>query len=124
VLITTALETDITEDSRLTGRFSHSCRYLNLNIFPPAIRARIDCLTLWSCIWTLDRVCHSCCGNIHRRGYASSLLTCVKQRLTKLVGTWYAFKYAFRRKAIKLERSNLNYGSLARLTRDGGFLVC
>ncbi|EPE32527.1 hypothetical protein GLAREA_07661 [Glarea lozoyensis ATCC 20868] len=39
------------------------------------------------------------------------------------VGTWYAFKYAFRRKAIKLERSNLNYGSLARLTRDGGFLV-
>ncbi|TVY84639.1 Golgi apparatus membrane protein TVP38 [Lachnellula suecica] len=39
------------------------------------------------------------------------------------IGTWYAFKYAFRRKAVKLERTNLNYGALARLTRDGGFLV-
>ncbi|KAF1832270.1 hypothetical protein BDW02DRAFT_503383 [Decorospora gaudefroyi] len=37
--------------------------------------------------------------------------------------TWYAFKYLFRRKAIKLERTNLNYGALARLTRDGGFLI-
>jgi len=39
------------------------------------------------------------------------------------VGTWFAFKYLFRRKAVKLERTNLNYGSLARVTRDGGFLV-
>ncbi|CAG8975063.1 hypothetical protein HYALB_00009925 [Hymenoscyphus albidus] len=39
------------------------------------------------------------------------------------IGTWYAFKYAFRRKAVKLERTNLNYGALARLTRDGGFWV-
>ncbi|TVY15566.1 Golgi apparatus membrane protein TVP38 [Lachnellula arida] len=39
------------------------------------------------------------------------------------IGTWYAFKYAFRRKAVKLERTNINYGALARLTRDGGFLV-
>jgi len=39
------------------------------------------------------------------------------------IGTWYAFKYAFRRKAVKLERTNLNYGALARLTRDGGFLI-
>ncbi|TVY45433.1 Golgi apparatus membrane protein, partial [Lachnellula occidentalis] len=39
------------------------------------------------------------------------------------IGTWYAFKYAFRKKAVKLERTNLNYGALARLTRDGGFLV-
>lgn len=37
--------------------------------------------------------------------------------------TWYAFKYIFRRKAIKLERTNLNYGALARFTREGGFLV-
>lgn len=44
-------------------------------------------------------------------------------QLTNVVGTWYAFKYAFRRKAIKLERTNLNYGALARFTRDGGFLV-
>lgn len=29
----------------------------------------------------------------------------------------------FRRKALKLERTNLNYGSMARLTRDGGFLI-
>jgi uncharacterized membrane protein YdjX (TVP38/TMEM64 family) len=39
------------------------------------------------------------------------------------VGTWFAFKYALRRKAIKLERTNLNYGALARLTRDGGFWI-
>ncbi|KAH7125541.1 snare associated Golgi protein-domain-containing protein [Dendryphion nanum] len=39
------------------------------------------------------------------------------------VGTWFAFKYTLRRKAIKLERTNLNYGALARLTRDGGFLI-
>ncbi|RDW62626.1 hypothetical protein BP5796_10928 [Coleophoma crateriformis] len=39
------------------------------------------------------------------------------------VGTWFAFKYALRKRAEKLERTNLNYGSLARLTRDGGFWV-
>ncbi len=40
-----------------------------------------------------------------------------------LVGTWFAFKSLFRRKAEKLERTNLNYGAMARLTRDGGFFV-
>lgn len=40
-----------------------------------------------------------------------------------LVGTWFAFKYLFRSKALKLERTNLNYGAMARLTRDGGFLI-
>lgn len=39
------------------------------------------------------------------------------------VGTWFAFKYLLRRKALKLERTNLSYGALARLTRDGGFWV-
>jgi len=39
------------------------------------------------------------------------------------VGTWFAFQYLLRRKAEKLERTNLNYGALARLTRDGGFWV-
>ncbi|KAF2116613.1 snare associated Golgi protein-domain-containing protein [Lophiotrema nucula] len=39
------------------------------------------------------------------------------------VGTWFAFKYALRRRAAKLERTNLNYGALARLTRDGGFWI-
>ena len=39
------------------------------------------------------------------------------------VGTWFAFKYAFRSKAVKLERTNLNYGAMARLTRDGGFFI-
>lgn len=39
------------------------------------------------------------------------------------MGTWYAFKYAFRSKALKLERTNLNYGAMARLTRDGGFTI-
>jgi hypothetical protein len=42
---------------------------------------------------------------------------------TALVGTWYAFKHAFRSKALKLERTNLNYGAMARLTRDGGFFI-
>ncbi|ORY15410.1 snare associated Golgi protein-domain-containing protein [Clohesyomyces aquaticus] len=39
------------------------------------------------------------------------------------VGTWFAFKYTLRRRAVKLERTNLNYGALARLTRDGGFWI-
>jgi len=39
------------------------------------------------------------------------------------VGTWFAFKYAFRRKAEKLEKTNLNYAALARVTRDGGFWI-
>ncbi|TEA17144.1 Golgi apparatus membrane protein TVP38 [Colletotrichum sidae] len=39
------------------------------------------------------------------------------------IGTWFAFKYTLRRKAHKLERTNLNYGALARLTRDGGFWI-
>lgn len=41
----------------------------------------------------------------------------------KTVGTWFAFKHLFRRKALKLERTNLNYGAMARLTRDGGFFI-
>jgi uncharacterized membrane protein YdjX (TVP38/TMEM64 family) len=41
----------------------------------------------------------------------------------KSVGTWFAFKHLFRRKAVELERKNLNYGALARLTRDGGFWI-
>ncbi|WYZ41726.1 hypothetical protein EsH8_V_000621 [Colletotrichum jinshuiense] len=39
------------------------------------------------------------------------------------IGTWFAFKYTLRKKAHKLERTNLNYGALARLTRDGGFWI-
>ncbi|KAH7084248.1 snare associated Golgi protein-domain-containing protein [Paraphoma chrysanthemicola] len=39
------------------------------------------------------------------------------------IGTWFCFKYLFRRKAQELERKNLNYGALARLTRDGGFWI-
>lgn len=39
------------------------------------------------------------------------------------VGTWFAFKYVLRRKARELELTNLNYGALARLIRDGGFWV-
>ncbi|KAK4118281.1 hypothetical protein N657DRAFT_583904 [Parathielavia appendiculata] len=39
------------------------------------------------------------------------------------LGTWFAFQYLFRRKAEKLERTNINYGALARLTRDGGFWI-
>ncbi|KAK6197683.1 hypothetical protein LQW54_010692 [Pestalotiopsis sp. IQ-011] len=37
------------------------------------------------------------------------------------VGTWFAFKKALRRKAEKMERTNLNYAALARVTRDSGF---
>ncbi|KAK8050014.1 hypothetical protein PG994_011744 [Apiospora phragmitis] len=39
------------------------------------------------------------------------------------VGTWFAFKSLLRKKAVKMERTNLNYASLARLTRDGGFWI-
>lgn len=39
------------------------------------------------------------------------------------VGTWFAFKYLFRQKSEKLERTSLSYGALARITRDGGFWV-
>lgn len=39
------------------------------------------------------------------------------------IGTWFAFKHLFRRKAHKMERTNLNYGAMARLTRDGGFFI-
>lgn len=39
------------------------------------------------------------------------------------IGTWYAFKYTLRRRAEKMERTNLNYGALARLTRDSGFWI-
>ncbi|KAK4140719.1 snare associated Golgi protein-domain-containing protein [Dichotomopilus funicola] len=39
------------------------------------------------------------------------------------LGTWFAFQWFFRKKAEKLERTNLNYGALARITRDGGFWI-
>ncbi|KAF2740057.1 hypothetical protein EJ04DRAFT_482731 [Polyplosphaeria fusca] len=39
------------------------------------------------------------------------------------IGTWFAFKYTLRSRAVKMERTNLNYGAMARLTRDGGFWI-
>jgi uncharacterized membrane protein YdjX (TVP38/TMEM64 family) len=39
------------------------------------------------------------------------------------IGTYFVFKTVLRKRAQKLERTNLNYGSLARITRDGGFLI-
>ncbi|KAI1878220.1 uncharacterized protein JN550_000402 [Neoarthrinium moseri] len=39
------------------------------------------------------------------------------------VGTWFAFRKLLRSKAEKMERTNLNYASLARVTRDGGFWI-
>ncbi|KUI71089.1 Golgi apparatus membrane protein TVP38 [Cytospora mali] len=39
------------------------------------------------------------------------------------IGTWFAFKKAFRRKAEKMEMTNLTYGSMARLCREGGFWI-
>ncbi|KAH6662312.1 snare associated Golgi protein-domain-containing protein [Halenospora varia] len=39
------------------------------------------------------------------------------------VGTWYAFKYTLRKKAVKLEKTNLTYGALAVLSREGGFWI-
>jgi hypothetical protein len=50
--------------------------------------------------------------------FAKSLLTNHES-----VGTWFAFKHLFRRKAQELERKNLNYGAMARLTRDEGFWI-
>jgi uncharacterized membrane protein YdjX (TVP38/TMEM64 family) len=44
-------------------------------------------------------------------------------KIATTVGTWFAFKHLFRSTAIKLERTNLNYGAMARLTRDGGFFI-
>lgn len=41
-----------------------------------------------------------------------------------IVGTWFAFKKLFRRKAEKMEMTNLTYGAMARLCREGGFWVC
>ncbi|KAJ0116960.1 cytoplasm protein [Diaporthe amygdali] len=39
------------------------------------------------------------------------------------IGTWFAFKKFLRRKAEKMERTNLTYGAMARLCRDGGFWI-
>ncbi|KAK4442122.1 snare associated Golgi protein-domain-containing protein [Podospora aff. communis PSN243] len=39
------------------------------------------------------------------------------------IGTWFAFQYLLRAKCEKVERTNLNYGALARLARSGGFTI-
>ncbi|KAK0624433.1 snare associated Golgi protein-domain-containing protein [Immersiella caudata] len=39
------------------------------------------------------------------------------------IGTWFAFQYLLRKKCEKAERTNLNYGALARLARRGGFTI-
>ncbi|POS79219.1 hypothetical protein DHEL01_v202377 [Diaporthe helianthi] len=39
------------------------------------------------------------------------------------IGTWFAFKKFLRSKAEKMERTNLTYGAMARLCRDGGFWI-
>jgi SNARE associated Golgi protein len=72
---------------------------------------------------SLDRLRHCSSGNLSWGKFVLPYPQPTPSQLTNVVGTWYAFKYAFRRKAIKLERTNLNYGALARFTRDGGFFV-
>ncbi|CAE6383320.1 unnamed protein product [Rhizoctonia solani] len=39
------------------------------------------------------------------------------------IGNFYAFRYCLRGRAIKMERKNPSYACLARVVRDGGFLV-
>jgi hypothetical protein len=81
---------------------------------------------MWCSIRTLDRLRCRRSRHVPRREYVSSPFNnhVLEVLLTNnQVGTWFAFKYALRRKAIKLERTNLNYGALARLTRDGGFWI-
>ncbi|KAF8596806.1 hypothetical protein BDV93DRAFT_479904 [Ceratobasidium sp. AG-I] len=39
------------------------------------------------------------------------------------IGNFYAFRYCFRGRAIKMEKKNPSYACLARVVRDGGFLV-
>lgn len=39
------------------------------------------------------------------------------------IGNWFLFKYALRRKSAKLERTNLNYGAMARMVREGGLWI-
>lgn len=72
----------------------------------------------------MDRVWNRGGGDISGRAYGQkSLLRRNRDSDTSTVCTWFAFRHMFRRKAEKLERTNLNYGALARLTRDGGFWV-
>ncbi|KLU85915.1 hypothetical protein MAPG_04934 [Magnaporthiopsis poae ATCC 64411] len=39
------------------------------------------------------------------------------------VGTWFAFRGLLRTRAERLERTNLTYAALARMTREGGFWI-
>ncbi|KAF9650223.1 hypothetical protein BDM02DRAFT_3093452 [Thelephora ganbajun] len=39
------------------------------------------------------------------------------------VGNFYAFKYCCRSRGEKLERTNITYGCLAKVVRDGGFII-
>ncbi|KAF3771325.1 hypothetical protein M406DRAFT_232865, partial [Cryphonectria parasitica EP155] len=39
------------------------------------------------------------------------------------IGTWFAFKRFLRKKAEKMERTNLTYGAMAKMCRDGGFWI-
>ncbi|KAG9119989.1 Tlg2-vesicle protein [Ceratobasidium sp. 392] len=39
------------------------------------------------------------------------------------IGNFYAFRYCLRGRAIKMEKKNPSYACLARVVRDGGFLV-
>lgn len=39
------------------------------------------------------------------------------------MGTWFAFRGLLRTRAERLERTNLTYAALARMTREGGFWI-
>ena len=40
-----------------------------------------------------------------------------------IVACWFAFKGVLRPRAIRLEQKNLDFGAMARITREGGFFV-
>lgn len=118
------IKTSIDQNQRSASRLPHSSSDPNTHLLPALIRTRNRCSSLWCCLGTMDWIRNCSSRDIFRRRYADFLTSDIQPTLILLtVGTWFAFKYAFRRKAEKLEKTNLNYGALARVTRDGGFWV-
>src|SRR3569833_3989100 len=100
----TDVETFLRKSSRPAGWLADPHRHPDLDILPAPVRPRNRCSSLRYRLRALDRLWYCGCWYLLRRRFVLPPVTEHHSFDTAdcrwlAVGTWFAFKYAFRRKA-------------------------
>lgn len=87
------------------------------------IRSRNRCDLMWFGLGTMAGLWHRLCRDISWGSWKLLVCGTAIGIFRLLTSSASAFKYCCRSRGEKLERSNITYGCLAKVVRDGGFTV-